>query len=577
MAIQSDMKLLICFLLLLPLITYADEQKLFSKDIGIKVYTDQINDSVYVKRKLVWGDDNSSFNVSASTPFPVACTQTTNPWTANIAQFGGNNVVTGTGLSGLGIPRVTISDDSSITNITGTVSLPTGASTSALQTQIDTDLLAFKSANHADLGTLNTSLFQIDTDLLAFKSANHTDLSAISSNQTNGSQKTQQVDASGNVEPTANASTTGTITGSGQSVMLTLPAHTSSSEIQLTGSLVGTVVFESTIDGSTYNPRVFRSAGVLNNLQTSTSTFPSEWRGNAAGMSAFRVRCTSYISGTLTVALSSSSGIGAVFLNAAIPIGGQSVGNTSTANIPASSSFTGSYENLTQAASIDVAVLMNQNGVLHTQFSIDGSTLFQEITYAITANSPFQITFPPGGAQYFRIKLDNSSGANSATVNLQTSYMATAEDVVRLPIGSSTYLTDILLAPLNKSIIAGQTTGGGGGYVNVKVNPSGALAVDTSGSTVTVTGYVTGSVVNNTSITSTPTTITAPANAIGFILEAESTNTANIRWAVGTTASTTVGSLAEPGRDTGFVPLGANISVAAVSGTQTISVQWISR
>jgi hypothetical protein len=49
---------------------------------------------------------------------------------------------------------------------------------------------------------------------------------------------------------------------------------------------------------------------------------------------------------------------------------------------------------------------------------------------------------------------------------------------------TSTYqpITDILndksLAALTRSVITGVTTGGGGGYVNVKVNPSGALAVE---------------------------------------------------------------------------------------------------
>lgn len=44
----------------------------------------------------------------------VAVTQSTSPWVSNITQFGGNNVVTGTGTSGVGIPRVTVSNDSNI-------------------------------------------------------------------------------------------------------------------------------------------------------------------------------------------------------------------------------------------------------------------------------------------------------------------------------------------------------------------------------------------------------------------------------------------------------------------------------
>lgn len=40
--------------------------------------------------------------------------QGTSPWITNISQFGGSNVVTGTGASGAGIPRVTVSNDSNI-------------------------------------------------------------------------------------------------------------------------------------------------------------------------------------------------------------------------------------------------------------------------------------------------------------------------------------------------------------------------------------------------------------------------------------------------------------------------------
>lgn len=125
---------------------------------------------------------------SNQSSIPVAATQSgtwsvTNSGTTNVTQFGSNNVVTGTGASGLGIPRFTVSNDSNIlasqsgtwniTNVSGTVSLPTGASTSALQT------------------TGNTTL------------------STISTAQTSGTQKTQVVDGSGNVQPSGDVATRG--------------------------------------------------------------------------------------------------------------------------------------------------------------------------------------------------------------------------------------------------------------------------------------------------------------------------------------------------------------------------------
>jgi hypothetical protein len=61
---------------------------------------------------------DGSINVDIIGTVPISGTVTANqgttPWVDNVAQFGGNNVVTGTGTSGLGIPRVTVSNDSNI-------------------------------------------------------------------------------------------------------------------------------------------------------------------------------------------------------------------------------------------------------------------------------------------------------------------------------------------------------------------------------------------------------------------------------------------------------------------------------
>lgn len=95
-------------------------------------------------------------------PVPISGAVTITPsglQNVNLTQFGSNAVVTGTGISGVGIPRVTVANDSNIlatqsgtwdiTNISGTVSLPTGAATSALQS-------AVQSAPGASAGTAIT-------------------------------------------------------------------------------------------------------------------------------------------------------------------------------------------------------------------------------------------------------------------------------------------------------------------------------------------------------------------------------------------------------------------------------------
>lgn len=80
---------------------------------------------------------------------------------------------------------------------------------------------------------------------------------------------------------------------------------------------------------------------------------------------------------------------------------------------------------------------------------------------------------------------------------------------------------------------------------------------------------------NTDSTVSTVATLTAPANAVGFILMNLDTSSASIRWRVGATASASSGQQLQAGRDTGFIPLAANISICAESGTQNYNVQWV--
>ena len=65
------------------------------------------------------GSITSAVTVQQSTAANLLATVTqgTSPWVNNITQIGGNAVVTGTGNSGLGIPRVTVSSDTTITSI----------------------------------------------------------------------------------------------------------------------------------------------------------------------------------------------------------------------------------------------------------------------------------------------------------------------------------------------------------------------------------------------------------------------------------------------------------------------------
>lgn len=56
--------------------------------------------------------------IGAMTPLLVTQSGSGTQQSVNVAQFGSNNVVTGTGTGGNGIPRVTVSSDSSLTSVT---------------------------------------------------------------------------------------------------------------------------------------------------------------------------------------------------------------------------------------------------------------------------------------------------------------------------------------------------------------------------------------------------------------------------------------------------------------------------
>ena len=72
---------------------------------------------------------------------------------------------------------------------------------------------------------------------------------------------------------------------------------------------------------------------------------------------------------------------------------------------------------------------------------------------------------------------------------------------------------------------------------------------------------------------STVVTFTAPANSKWFMIQADDTNSANIRWKVGGTATTSSGHQLQPGRSE-QMELGGNVSVVSESGTQKVAISF---
>lgn len=191
----------------------------------------------------------------------VTSFQGTSPWVTNITQFGGSNLSTGTGASGAGIPRVTVSNDSNLlasqsgtwtvqqgaipttaangwpvkpTDGTNTITVK-AASTAAVATDTaqvvaispnntvgvtqstaaaasgawpvkvtdGTNVAAVKAASTAPIATDPAQVVALSPNgaqaTAALQTTGNTSLSAINTAQSSGAQKSQIVDGSGNV------------------------------------------------------------------------------------------------------------------------------------------------------------------------------------------------------------------------------------------------------------------------------------------------------------------------------------------------------------------------------------------
>jgi hypothetical protein len=176
------------------------------------------------------------------------------------------------------------------------------------------------------------------------------------------------------------------------------------------------------------------------------------------------------------------------------PIGVVDANNSSSTLLGSNASFTGTATDALNYAS--VAVLLNSdkasaNNGVKIEFSNDGASWIDASLFTYTPG-----TAPNAGqafvcgvrGRYFRVVYTNTNSAQG-TFTLQTVLRTAPVSAEIVPAG---FLPDDEnYALLTKSIITGHTTAGGGSYVDVKVNPSGAVIVDGSGTTQPVSGTVT--------------------------------------------------------------------------------------
>ena len=154
-------------------------------------------------------------------------------------------------------------------------------------------------------------------------------------------------------------------------------------------------------------------------------------------------------------------------------------GNSSTTPLGVGATFTGSSIDMLNYSTIRVSVFANQasatNG-LQVQFGNDGVNWDFNRYTTLAANTGSTSAFNRA-ARYCRVVYTNG-GTAQAAFRLQTVVVPVSAEFDRHFVGEAPAESHNSI--ITQSVIWGRTTGGGGGYVAVKVNPSGSLTAETT-------------------------------------------------------------------------------------------------
>jgi len=145
-----------------------------------------------------------------------------------------------------------------------------------------------------------------------------------------------------------NTTTSGVIDAAAETVTLTLPGGASAVGMQITGTWVGQLEFEGTIDGTNYTSIEASNGTATVNATAGNDIFVLP----GGGYLKIRTRASAWTSGSATVTFIASVGTAANILTGAIPAGTNNIGGTTDAGIASTSvvTYTASADMSTAAA-----------------------------------------------------------------------------------------------------------------------------------------------------------------------------------------------------------------------------------
>ena len=513
----------------------------------------------------------------------IALGDTPPPGTVKIKDTDGNAIVTSGGSLNVNITGSSGSPQSvSVSNFPSTqpvsatsLPLPTGAATAAAQATAASSLSSIDGktptvGQKTSSGSVPVTIASDQSPLAITGSITATNPSVGTSGAAVPASSTQAAgkDGSGNLRPLS-VSSAGVLSVDGSAVTQPVSGAVSVSNFPSSQAVTGTF-WQSTqpvsgavsvsnfpssqaVTGTFFQATQPVSASALP-LPSGAATAANQSTANTS-LSSIDSKLTSplTVSGTVAAKLSDSSGNGITStsgaLNVAITSGGGTDPSAGTpgAALPASATYIGVDD-----GSGNLIGLKAVSGAL----KVDGSAVTQPISAA-------SLPLPTGAA----------SSANQATAN--TSLAAIQASVAGTLVVDGSGVTQPVSAaalplPSGASTSANQSTANTS-LAAIQSSVAGTLAVAS-------VAPANGQAANSASVgTGSAVVFTPPSNCVGFVLEAESSNTANIRWALGSTASSTVGIIAEPGRDSGYIPGCAALSAIALSGTQAVDIIWVQK
>jgi hypothetical protein len=206
---------------------------------------------------------------------------------------------------------------------------------------------------------------------------------------------------------------TGSLTALNQAVTMTDLQGADTLAFQLTGTWVGTVLVEGSVDGGTTWVAVVGFQNFNTGALVASVTANGIYIADIAGLQQARVRCSAFTSGTITVNARVGSGTSLVAIDAPLPTGTNSIGNIGTVTTVTGVTTVTTLTNITNWGNVaDNAAWTDGT----TRLSMSGYVLDETLGTALTENDAAAARINANRAQVFTLE-DNATRGQRQSVN----------------------------------------------------------------------------------------------------------------------------------------------------------------